>query len=557
MSPPKTLVPSAEPVKTHAELQPLSADAAEGSGGSGKWMALAAALLGWMFDGAEMGIFSMVGRPAVKDLLATTDEAEVGLWFGVITAGFLVGAATGGVLFGWLGDRIGRVRAMALSVLTYALFTGLCGIAGSPLQVGVLRFIASLGMGGEWSLGVALVMEVWPNRSRAFMAGLIGAAANVGYLLVGFVGLALLDLIETFESWMLAAGMSESLVEMLVRNSGWRLMMMLGTLPAVLTFFIRIFVPESEKWEKEQKKGSTSHWATQDLLGVLIGVAGPALIVVVWAWKVETPSWAWTAFQIVATVVGLAIATVGYTYPVIRFFQRQQAALGGEDWRPTLRRMLLGACLSGVALLGTWGSTQWAPSWADQLVEKEMKLAAVATNAPAPDAPVAVKPRAKEYTQIWLALGAIVGTIMAAMMGDWFGRRPAYCLLCVLSLASVYMLFLGNTRYGPGMLFWTFIAGTMTASFYGWLPLYLPELFRTNVRATGQGFGFNFGRILAAIGVLQTGNLMGRFADGLTVGGFSIPGGYPLACSTMSLVYLIGMVLIWFAPETHGKPLPE
>ncbi len=521
--------------------------------GKGKWMALAAALLGWMFDGAEMGIFSMIGRQAVRDLLKTSDEAVVGLWFGIITAGFLVGAATGGVLFGWLGDRIGRVRAMALSVLTYAVFTGLCGIVAEAWQVGALRFIASLGMGGEWSLGVALVMEVWPNKSRAFMAGLIGAAANVGYLLVGFAGLALLQLIGLFREWMLAVGLPESTVEMLVRNNGWRLMMLLGTLPALLTFVIRIFVPESEKWEKEQESGSTSHWATQDLLGVLVGLAGPALIVYVWA----VPHHA--LVRLVATLVGLTIAAVGYTYPVMRFFHRQQLAGGTEAWQPTLQRMLLGACLSGVALLGTWGSTQWAPSWADKLSETsfraEQERLVAAGDAVAANA--LVKPRAKEYTQIWLAVGAIVGTILAAMMGDWLGRRPAYFILCILSLASVYLLFLGNRTYGPVMLFWTFAAGTMTASFYGWLPLYLPELFRTNVRATGQGFGFNFGRILAAIGVLQTGNLMGLFKEDAIVAGITIPAGYPLACSTMSLIYLVGMVIIWFAPETHGKPLPE
>src|SRR6476659_5362078 len=183
--------------------------------GAGKWLALAAALLGWMFDGAEMGIFSLVGRPAVKDLMPGATEGQIGLWFNVIMAGFLVGAATGGVLFGWLGDRIGRVRAMTLSVLTYALFTGLCGLAAAAWQVGLLRFVAALGMGGEWSLGVALVMEVWPNRSRAFMAGLIGAAANVGYLLVGFVGLGLLSLIGTFRDAMLAVGLPEGWVEML------------------------------------------------------------------------------------------------------------------------------------------------------------------------------------------------------------------------------------------------------------------------------------------------------------------------------------------------------
>jgi MFS family permease len=392
------------------------------------------------------------------------------------------------------------------------------------------------------------------------MAGLIGAAANVGYLLVGLVGLVLLQVIGNLREGMLAIGMPETWVEMLVRNNGWRLIMIMGTIPAVLTFFIRMFVPESEKWERERELGSTAHWATQDLLAVLLGVVGPALIVGVFAYQKgpELTSY-WWLVQILAALVGLAIAIVGYTYPVIRFFQRHQLATGGEDWRPTLRRMLLAACLSGVALLGTWGSTQWAPSWADQLGEAKQRDEQQRLMA-AGDAGAAgkvTKPRAKEYAQIWLAVGAIVGTILAAMMGDWMGRRPAYCLLCVLSLFSVYALFLGNKTYGPVMLFWTFIAGTMTASFYGWLPLYLPELFRTNVRATGQGFGFNFGRILAAIGVLQTGNLMGLFKEDAMVLGVTIPHGYPLACSTMSLIYLVGMGLIWLAPETRGKPLPE
>jgi MFS transporter, SHS family, sialic acid transporter len=521
----------------------------------GAWLALAAALLGWMFDGAEMGLFSLVGRPAIKDLLGTTDESQVGLWFSVITACFLVGAATGGVLFGWLGDRIGRVRAMALSVLVYALFTGLCGLAGSAMQVGILRFIASLGMGGEWSLGVALVMEVWPNRSRAFMAGLIGAAANVGYLAVGFVGLVLVQFLASIHSSLLGMGVSEEWAHSLAgpEFSGWRLMMLLGTLPAILTFFIRMFVPESEKWQKEQESGSTGHWATQDLLGVLIGVLGPALIVYVWAFPHEA------MLRVIATLVGLAIATAGYTYPVIRFFQRYQFASGGEDWRPTLGRMGLAACLSGVALLGTWGSTQWAPSWADQLTQKQFaaQQQALMDAGRTAEAEALVRPRAKEFTLIALSIGAIVGTILAAMMGDWMGRRPAYCLLCVLSLASVYILYLGNSEYGPMLLFWAFVAGTMTASFYGWLPLYLPELFRTRVRATGQGFGFNFGRILAAIGVLQTGALMGFFTTDVVLAGITIPHGYPLACSTMSLIYLVGMGIIWLAPETRGKPLPE
>src|SRR5438067_10729412 len=103
-------------------------------------------------------------------------------------------------------------------------------------------------MGGEWSLGVALVMEVWPNRSRAFMAGLIGAAANVGYLLVGVVGLGLAAVLTRLEHALPAAGLSQARVDWLLANRGWRLMMLIGTLPALLTFFIRLFVPESERW---------------------------------------------------------------------------------------------------------------------------------------------------------------------------------------------------------------------------------------------------------------------------------------------------------------------
>lgn len=123
------------------------------------WLALTAALLGWMFDGFEMGVFPVAGRPALIDLLTPQDgrtedkdqtEARFSSWYGGITAAFLVGAACGGWLFGWLGDRLGRVRAMTLSVLTYALFTGLCGAALEPWHLAVLRFASALGMGGEW-----------------------------------------------------------------------------------------------------------------------------------------------------------------------------------------------------------------------------------------------------------------------------------------------------------------------------------------------------------------------------------------------------------------------
>ncbi len=490
----------------------------------GKWMALTAALLGWLFDGLEMGLFPLTARPALIDLgIPLSDHQR---WLGIVTAFFLVGAATGGVLFGWLGDRLGRVKAMMLSVLTYALFSGLCGLATEAWQIGVLRFVAALGMGGEWSLGVALINEIWPGRSRAFLAGLIGAAANVGFLTIALVGQAVMTNIQGVREGLLGLGLSDEWVNHLVSpgNKGWRLLMMFGAAPALLTFFIRLFVPESEKWERERQRGATSHWATRDLLAVLVGAAGGCGLICLWAFDVPT------VLRIVGTVAGLVVVTGGYLFPVVMYLRRAER---DADARPsdqgTLRKMVLAACLSGVALLGTWGTVQQAPHWSGTL-------------AGAPGT-------AASQVQTWSALGAILGTIVAALAADWLGRRVTYTLLCLGSLAIVPALFLGTTHFGNGLLLVVFLAGAITAAFYGWLPLYLPELFSTRVRATGQGFSYNFGRIIAAIGVLQLGPLKLLFAplDWKDAQVYSL-----LAC-----IYLVGVVLIWLAPETKGKPLPE
>src|SRR5947209_8627462 len=135
---------------------------------TGRFLALLAALLGWMFDGMEMGLFPLVADSALPELMGpgAADTLRANR-YGVIMAGFLVGAATGGVLFGWLGDKIGRVRAMMLSVFVYSVCSGLSAFSQEVWQLAALRFLGALGMGGEWALGVALVMEVWPNASRA------------------------------------------------------------------------------------------------------------------------------------------------------------------------------------------------------------------------------------------------------------------------------------------------------------------------------------------------------------------------------------------------------
>lgn len=333
--------------------------------------------------------------------------------------------------------------------------------------------------------------------------------------------------------------------------------MIAGALPALLIFFIRLFVPESHKWEAEHKGGATSHWATRDLLGVVVGAIGAVAVIAVWSpfFKEYFSAAPHAAdggvgisnlarfIRLAVTALGLVTALLGYIYPVLRYLGRAEHAgrLHAGDRNRYVRRMLLGACLAGVPLLGTWGALQWAPKWA----------AALARLLPAEGGPYV----AKEYTQIASASGAILGTMVAALVAGWWGRRITYSLLCVGSFISLVFLYQANDSYGAKFLFSVFAAGGITAAFYGWFPLYLPELFPTSIRATAQGFAYNFGRVLSALGSLQTATLTLFFAQGIPQERIEIDA-FPKAGATLAAIYLIGLVIVWIGPETKGQPLP-
>jgi MFS family permease len=410
---------------------------------------LLAAFLGWGFDGLEQGVFPLIGNRALQDLTGNV-PAAVEHWFGYIMAAWLLGAAIGGFAFGWLGDKIGRVRAMGLSILVYSVFTGLGFFAQAPWQLFGLRVIAALGMGGEWALGVALVMECWPESWRPLLAGFIGAAANVGFLLIGILGYYLPAVREHDPS-----GIS------------WRYFMLAGAAPAFLTFFIYFFVPESKRWIESVKHGAAR--------------------------------------------------------PVREIFTSPRLT----------RSAILGIGFASVALIGTWASVQWIAKWVDALKpgQPEAKALAVAAS----------------------AIGAILGCLIAPVVGGRIGRRPVYFGLCLLSFVACAALFRGFSTYNAGFLLMVVLVGGATASFYGWLPLYLPELFPTRVRATGQGLSFNSGRVFAMFAALGSGHIVSYYTLPTDAPGVGIA----RMCATITLVYLVGMVLIWFAPETKGKPLPE
>lgn len=410
----------------------------------GRIMVLLAAFLGWMFDGLEQGLFPQVARSSLTSLMPGASEASLVQWHQIVDASYLVGGAIGGITFGWLGDKIGRVRAMSLSILVYSLFTGLGYFAQEPWHLAALRVVSAIGMGGEWSLGVALIMEVWPSRLRPILAGVIGAAANVGIFLISFI------------CWNIQ-----------VTPNNWRPVMLVGAAPALLTFLIRLFVPESEKWAETQKHGPTAP---------------------------------------------LREAFTGRTAPV----------------------MWLSIVFASVPLLATWGAVQKIPAWSKALPT---------INADGTDGPPNMN--AQAVSGMLMAAGAVIACLLAPLLGAKLGRRPAYFLLCVVSLAACSFIFRAFTHYDTNFMLTAFLVGGVSAAFYGWLPLYLPELFPTRIRATAQGIAYNVGRLFAAGGALAGGSLVAYL------------GGYAGMGAALSLTYIVGMVVIWFAPETKGKPLPE
>ena len=149
-----------------------------------QWRSGIAAWLGWAFDGLDMHLYTLVAAPFVAELIGatrTTDPA-VGRYGSLIQGAFLLGWALGGGFFGRIGDRLGRARALSFSILTYAAFTGLSFFAQAWWHLLIFRFLAALGIGGEWAVGASLLSETWPRRWRPWIAAVLQTGGNIGIL---------------------------------------------------------------------------------------------------------------------------------------------------------------------------------------------------------------------------------------------------------------------------------------------------------------------------------------------------------------------------------------
>lgn len=441
---------------------------------------LAAAFIAWMFAGLENGLFVLIHRQMMRELLGTAAaESLIVQWLAWNQAAFMLGAAAGGWLFGWLGDRAGRTRALGCSVLCYSLLTLAAWFVHDPWLMWCVRFLAMLGFGGTWPNAVSLVAEAWPNASRPFLAGLLGTAANVGMVLMGAIG------------WLQP-----------VTDSDWRWTLLAASSPAVIGVWILWRVPESRRWLHERSATAATR--------------GNSAVT-------ETAS---------------------------------RSGTFGELFRPPLlQRTLLGIALGSVPVIGTAANGNWIVPWSDQVAAKraaEKSAAVTAADSPASSAvsqqraknPASKNPadvsRSKALTLMSRSGGGVLGSLVGGIAATLAGRRLSYFLISLASLLTSSVLFTQLTPGDPWFNTASFLLGMFGVTYFGWLPLFLPELFPTRVRAAGSGIAFNSGRIAAAAVTLTMALWIQTLAvDYARIGFFT------------GLIYAVGMVIIWFAPVEH------
>lgn len=183
--------------------------------------------LGGIFDGMDSSLMAIALPSAIKDLIETSDKLQISQIGSYVTALFLIGWMLGGIFFGFIGDKFGRVKSMVFSILLYASFTGLAGFAQNWWQLGLCRFLTGLGIGGELVSIATFLTEVWPQKSRAIAVGILITSYQAGVFLAGSINYLF---------------------------ANWRHVFFIGALPALLVICLRLTLKESDRWENHEKE---------------------------------------------------------------------------------------------------------------------------------------------------------------------------------------------------------------------------------------------------------------------------------------------------------------
>jgi MFS family permease len=402
------------------------------------WTGLIASWFGWFFDGYETYTLVLIAAISVR-ALTHLPPPQLPPYIAGLFAITLVGWATGGLLAGVLADYIGRKRVMIYSIVIYALFALLSAASANYWWLLIARFCTGIGIGGEWGSGASLVNELWPPAIRGRVAGIFQTAFGVGFLLATVV-------------WLFVAPAGPN---------NWRIMLILGFLPALFVLYIRTKVKDPELWTNAdaQRRAAAARAARGEQLP-----------------------------QNERELVKFSVS---------RVFGTPELA----------KRTILLLLLSLTTLIGWWGISTWVPQYA----------AGVAAKAGIAD------PRGFATTTALLYnVGAIIGYAGFGFVADAIGRKLTMWIYFLASLIINPVLFLW-TKDPTMVVIVATINGIFTLGQFSWMAVYVPELYPTAVRATAASVVFNLARYLVAITTFYAGVLavrLGGIAEAATVIGF-------------------------------------
>jgi MFS family permease len=398
--------------------------------------------------------------PTLLDIPLGSPEARSATlyWTGLLTSLFLIGWAAGGVIFGPISDRFGRRRTLMITMVLYAIGTAACAFVTDIWQLTACRLIASLGIGGEWAAGAAMVAEVVDEEYRVEAGALLYTAAPLGLFL--------------------ATGVNALVAGNLMIDSpetSWRFVLLFGLLPAAVAFFVRLYIKEPERW----------------------------------------------------------LANAG------REVRPRIRELFTPVFWPRTRSALL---MTFVALLTWWSCNAFIP-----VVSATLGQAAAAAAGLDKSATSALVESWKTIATTSFNLGGLLGTLLTIPIAKRFGRRPmfaAYFGVAVISIMATFGLDMPNEL----RLYMYFFIGLSVFGVFGSFTYYLPELFPTRLRATGAGFCYNIGRVVAATGPYVVG--------AIAAAGAGDPAVILNALFAVAFVPLVGLLFIPLVVETRGQTLP-
>jgi MFS family permease len=406
-----------------------------------QWLVLLVASLGWVFDAFEGQLFNLTRGAMLSEILGVQPgDPEAKKWGDIFLGIFLAGGTFGGLLFGSLGDKIGRQPVMVLTILFYSVFSGLTYFATELWHVGVLRFFVAMGVGGEWAVAAALVAEIFPKHARTHAGGIFHATGVLG-------------------TWLAA------LTAMEVANE-WRIAYLVGILPALLTVWVRSSIKEPDSWHEAKASGK----------------------------------------------------------PMGSFAE----LFGDPRWRS---RALLGMSLAAVGL-----GTFWGVCVATQDLTRELLLSL--------GIPPAEADKSSKFAYgIIQVIGAGIGQLSFGPLCSRLGRKRTFAIMHLLSFLMVLAVCYLPQSYSQ-MLILLPLFGFVTLSIHAGYAIYFPELFPNHLRSTGASFCFNAGRLLAAPMLF-----LSAYIKTLTT--------LPNAIALMGCLFLLGMFILTFLPETKDTDLPE